>query len=449
MLADGTADVLAVWKLDRWSRMGLEAIVDLTKVLDERKDALFIAQQDSVRSDIGAWRIIAAILSENARTERENIQMRVKSSINKLVEDGRYPGGNLPYGYKTAKKQDGSGRVLVLNPAEAAEIQKAAAAFLAGQSTYSIVQEMNSRGVLTRTKKRWNPQTLSKTLVSDAISGYVTHHGDLVRDKATGQPIQFWPAVLEPEVVHRIRAKMQAEKPPPGRRKRKEGARLLSGLVYCAHCESAMYPWTSMAGATSYVCTGRNKGKDCPIVTVTASRLEERVEKDFLAKWGKLQMFTLTESKSYQMEIANLEAGIYRATQNMTERGADLDKLIGQVKFYTQKKEQLEQIEVKPVVLEPTGVTFEQAWQDPEARRGIMLANIEKIVVLKGHKGKKGPLPFHRIRIYWREPQFEATVNANNFQADKAMFPEDITSRVPRVSARVLINGQFVNVEDL
>ena len=36
MLRDGRADVLCVWKLDRWSRQGLSAIADLVDVLDER-----------------------------------------------------------------------------------------------------------------------------------------------------------------------------------------------------------------------------------------------------------------------------------------------------------------------------------------------------------------------------------------------------------------------------
>lgn len=35
MLDAGTADVLAVWKLDRFSRMGLSAVADLIEVLDK------------------------------------------------------------------------------------------------------------------------------------------------------------------------------------------------------------------------------------------------------------------------------------------------------------------------------------------------------------------------------------------------------------------------------
>lgn len=70
MLRDGRADVLCVWKLDRWSRQGLSAIADLVDVLDER--GLFVAYMDGLRSDQTAWRLIAAVLSEVARAEREH-----------------------------------------------------------------------------------------------------------------------------------------------------------------------------------------------------------------------------------------------------------------------------------------------------------------------------------------------------------------------------------------
>src|SRR5664279_2652107 len=36
LLDSGQADVLIVWKFDRWSRMGLTAVADLIEVLDRR-----------------------------------------------------------------------------------------------------------------------------------------------------------------------------------------------------------------------------------------------------------------------------------------------------------------------------------------------------------------------------------------------------------------------------
>src|SRR4051794_28519933 len=41
MLRDGRADVLLVWKLDRWSRQGITALADLLEVLEARPEARF------------------------------------------------------------------------------------------------------------------------------------------------------------------------------------------------------------------------------------------------------------------------------------------------------------------------------------------------------------------------------------------------------------------------
>src|SRR5450755_1539038 len=101
MLEDGSADVLLCWKLDRWSRQGLGSIAELIKVLDQRPGALFVAEQDGLSNDQPAFRMIAGILSEMARSESENTSLRVKSSITALKRAGRWSGGVVPFGYRT------------------------------------------------------------------------------------------------------------------------------------------------------------------------------------------------------------------------------------------------------------------------------------------------------------------------------------------------------------
>lgn len=72
-LRTGAADVVAVYKWDRWSRMGARTVADLQDVLDERASkhspALFVALQDGLRSDSPAWDIQVAVLA--ARVEAE------------------------------------------------------------------------------------------------------------------------------------------------------------------------------------------------------------------------------------------------------------------------------------------------------------------------------------------------------------------------------------------
>ena len=68
--------------------------------------------------------------------------------------------------------------------------------------------------------------------------------------------------------------------------------------------------------------------------------------KDFLAKYGHLQMFNLIESKSYQTELAHLDVVIHQTTTKMNERDADVDALMERLKFY--KRDKMTEQDLKP-----------------------------------------------------------------------------------------------------
>lgn len=132
MLHDDEADVLAVWKVDRWTGQGLGATGALGDALDAVPSATFVALKDGLRSDQPAWRLIAAVLSEVARTEADNTAKHVASSIShrRTVAD-RYTGrATVPSGYQSAPAPDGVGRVLVPHPEEARVIRDVAERFL-------------------------------------------------------------------------------------------------------------------------------------------------------------------------------------------------------------------------------------------------------------------------------------------------------------------------------
>jgi DNA invertase Pin-like site-specific DNA recombinase len=156
MLRTGDADILAVWKADRWSRQGLRAVADLDDVLTERPSARFVAHMDGLDSRDASFDAIFGILAVMARIERKNTRVRVTASIARLRRDGRFAGGNVPYGYRPADNPEGFGRVLAIDETEAEVVREAAARVLTGESTYSVVRELNARKVPTRRRTTWS-----------------------------------------------------------------------------------------------------------------------------------------------------------------------------------------------------------------------------------------------------------------------------------------------------
>src|SRR5919199_2065574 len=84
MLRSGETDVLAVWKADRWSRMGLRAVADLDEVLEERPAARFVAHMDALDSRDASFDAMFGFLAVVARIERKNSKVRVTASIARL-----------------------------------------------------------------------------------------------------------------------------------------------------------------------------------------------------------------------------------------------------------------------------------------------------------------------------------------------------------------------------
>lgn len=387
MLARGEVDVLAVWKLDRWSRQGLGAVADLIEALDANPRALFVADRDGLRSSQPAWRIIASVLAEVARLERENTQLRVLSSLAKLRTGGRYAGGQRPYGYVAQDAPDGKGRVLVVDPEEARVIQEAAQAVLDGASVYSVAHELNRRGVPSQKGARWSPTALRGVLVGDAVVGRVTHRGEVVRGE-DGLPVAFWPPILDLETWHRLRAAL-AVKAPRGRR---YGARLLSGIVSCASCGRKLRVQSSSKGYPGYTCQAKGQGQECPGVSVSALRLEEYVAQEFLRVVGDQEVMERVEIETDSVDQAEVERAITETLAAMADDDADVAKLAAQL---AELKARRSEIRSRPqgaeVRLVGTGETFRERWErDEDGRRALLAANVAILAVSKGKRGPKG-----------------------------------------------------------
>lgn len=391
-LRRGDVDVLAVWKFDRWSRQGLGALAALIEALDANPAALFVADRDGLTSGQPAWRIIAAVLAEVARMERENIQARVRSSVSALRKGGRYSGGTVPMGYRPVDNPNGPGRVLVIEEAEAAIVREAASRVLSGESLYAVVVDLNDRAIPTRRGATWSIQALRQILTSDTILGRVTHRGAILRDDS-GMPVDVWPPVLDGETWHRLRAVLDADRTAEARPQRRRRSRLLSGVASCAVCGSRLYVKHNGAGVTSYACTQRSNGRPCPGVSVSAELLEAHVTKAFLAEVGTAEVMTRVEEAPEDAALAGIEGAVAATLSAMDEEGADIAALAIRLSTLKARRTELRSSPSTRVIrLAPTGETFADAWERgslPE-RQTLLAANVAVLAVGRGVRGRRG-----------------------------------------------------------
>lgn len=411
MLASGEADVLAVWKFDRWSRQGLGAVAALIAALDKRPGASFVALRDGLSSDAPAWRIIASVLAETARMEAENTSARVRSAMQRARRARRYSGGNLPIGYESAPAPDGDGRILVPSPTTAPLLREAARRILdEGQSTYAVTLFLNRGPARPPRAESWSVQAVTQALTGNAIVGRVTSGGDVLRDD-DGMPLQMWEPVLDLDDWHALRALVEqrrAVRAPVGERSSSR-SRLLSGLVACAACGAPMYLRSNGSGVKTYGCSTRGKGRDCTAsAVITAERVEEYVAERFLDLFGSHPVLAPVEVERPAVDLVEAE----RALAEITERldASDLDDDEGDEHLLAQRRALRVRVRTlrassapATVQMQETGETVREVWQrsDVHGRRDLLANTFAAVEVSKGTRGRTGLDP-SRVRLVGR-----------------------------------------------
>jgi site-specific DNA recombinase len=427
MVRDDEVDVLAVWKFDRWSRQGLGAVADLIAALDRRPEALFVALRDGLRSDQPAWRIIASVLAEVARMEADNTRVRVRSAISSAKRQGKFPGGVVPFGYRPAPAPDGQGRVLELDSVEVPVLAEVAKALLGGASVNSQTTALNEAGVPTsRSKARrarqagepfdglptgmWTTSTVQSIWTSDTLLGRVVHgqRPMLEPDGATpqkwpngaprtapilvtdedGRPVQFWPKALDAATIEQLRAVTRSPRAVGGAATptaSKRAARLLSGVVYCAHCDGKMYVNNSGPKAV-YACPKR-VSPDCPAPRMTATIVEAHVEDVVLRLVGTTseRRKVIARPSAEAAELADVAQALATAYQEL-DAGATPAQFAKIERLQALRTEIATRARPDEITWVATGRTVREAWfadEDMAKRRELVRSLFDHITVSK------------------------------------------------------------------
>ncbi|QIN94449.1 serine integrase [Arthrobacter phage Lego] len=397
----GEADAVMVWRLDRIAR----SVVDFGVLLDEGLDIISATEPLDTASPMG--RAMAEVLQVFARLEAKTIGVRISASQEHLRRVGRFPGGVIPYGYRAVPHPEGIGRALEPDPVEAGIVRRMADEVLSGASIYAVTVGLNRDGVPPRRGAKWSTTAVQRILRSNAVLGRVKVRGELLRDDATGLPLQVWEPLLSVEEVERLRA-LTDWTPTPGRSeataegRRRKASRLLSGLIHCPGCG---YPLTAKSrhttGAPIYVCEARARGRVCPGgVAIECERVEAEVERKFLAVVGR---WLVVEPRVSVREVAGLaavEEALRATTDALRDPDADLPVLFERLTRLREERDRLGALPEEPVVeMVESGRTFAEAWAeaDTAARRSLLSNSGASISIERApQRGKWSP---ERVRV--------------------------------------------------
>lgn len=244
LLADldaGKHDVLVAWHTDRLYRR-LRDLVDLVEIAQRRVLRIATVKASDLDLSTPAGRMVAGLLGSVAAYEGEQKAARQVAANRDRARRGVLLWTRRPFGF------DRVGSDVVIVESEAAEIRKAAARVLDGDTLAAIGRDLDARGVRTSTGKAWSVTSVRRALTNPRIAGRVVSKGEDYGRHGV--------AILDGETFDRMGAILRdpARKSAPPSTEIKH---LLSGLVRCGRegCEDApMWATSNAQGRMIYRC---------------------------------------------------------------------------------------------------------------------------------------------------------------------------------------------------
>ena len=375
-------DALCAAKLDRISR----SLFDFTALLQwlEAHGKTLIILDPMLDLTRPEGRVMANVLMTFAEYERQVIGARVKDAYDKLVRDGKYTGGMVPFGYKPVKLGKGWG--FEIDHEYGPLVAEMAGRYLRYETLGSIARWLQESGVPSpkdvmrkrngkpMTGTPWSTAAVRIILSSPAVLGAVTNaKGEPLRD-SQGVVVYRAPALISRDVYERIQVRLAQNAVPV----RVNSTPLLQ-VAFCGRCGAPMHRtttnkvWSGKPYEYSYYHCNHAHMRDgkCSAKRVKAGPLEEVVFGNLLELVGDIEMTEtrLVPGRDYSEEMAKVVEQI-RHLSGEVELGAALghDVRQQQATLDAAKAElrRVGQLKPVPARIEPVGAgrTFRQRWEE-------------------------------------------------------------------------------------
>lgn len=230
--------VVITTKLDRLSRK-LFDILSLNEYFN-KYNFNYVSATEGFDTSTPAGRLVLQMLGMVAEFERERISERVKDNMLSLARNSDKIITRPCFGYDVVDGQ------LVINIEESLIIKKAASDLLSGKSSRSIRRFWNANGIKTKEGNEWQDKPFRElfqreTLIGEFVYNKTYKQGTKVLKRDESEWIRkknHHDPILDEETFEKLQELFKGRKSIG--KHMSDDTYLLSGLVYCGHCQSKM-----------------------------------------------------------------------------------------------------------------------------------------------------------------------------------------------------------------
>ena len=407
-------DYILVYKLSRFGRNAADILNSLEFVQSYGINLICI--EEGIDSSQTSGKLLISVLSAVAEIERENIIEQTMNGRREKARQGGWNGGFAPYGYYLKDNQ------LLIEETEAEAIRIIFEKFansdigLGGVAKYLNLQGIKKIPRQNGTLETWSSHFIRLILDNPVYCGKIAY-GRRTREKVKGTKNEYkqvhaedyiledgqHEGIISEELWQKVHAKRMATGIKQPSKVGKDRSHLLTGILKCPLCGSAMYTnkhaWTNKDGTYKevyyYIC-GRNKqerGHHCDykaslrktdIEPLVIEAVKELVSDKYFAKEIEKRIGVQTDTTAIDKELANYESKLKEVDLNKARLEREIDNLPVDTRFRERK---IHDMTLRLDALYDTIVELEERIEDAKLRKSsiemetITLDNIYKLML--------------------------------------------------------------------
>lgn len=258
-------DAVVVWKTDRFARNKYDSAI-YKRELQKNGVKIFYAAEAIPEGPEGI--ILESLMEGLAEYYSAELAQKIKRGMVERAHKGKILGGTTPLGYKASPEH-----TYIIDEDEAPAVKTIFKMYIDGETNAAICDYLNEKGIKTSQGHAFNKNSINRIITNEKYIGTYKAAGVVIEDLV--------PPIIDKETFRLAQEEMEKKK--IGKKGRRGVAEyLLSGKLYCGHCESAMVgvSGTSRTGKKHYYyyCPGqRKKKKTCDKKPVQRDFIEELV----------------------------------------------------------------------------------------------------------------------------------------------------------------------------
>lgn len=260
----GKFQYVIAWKSNRIGRNMLQAMQNESRLNDLGIKCMYVEEDFD---DSAAGRFALRSMMNVNQFYSENMAEDIRRGMYDNAAQCKVTNGGLPFGYRASKDLH-----YELDSPKDKVVREIFERVARREPFVDIASDLNARGIRTRNGKPWGRSSFQNLLHNERYRG-IYIYGDVRIEGGV-------PRIVSDELFFKVQEVLKMKKNPQGKH-RGYGDYLLTGKLYCGHCNSPMIGMsgTSAAGElhSYYVCHKKRREHACNKKNISRDLIEEAI----------------------------------------------------------------------------------------------------------------------------------------------------------------------------